>query len=114
ALREGAQDIVSVIHQLYFMQPLQQNALLSVATSRRLDIYVFHLVGEEELITPIGWVRTAHIKRQEPDGSFTEVWLDRDRYLLPVKIFSINNKGYVLEQVVRQVQFEVQQASAIH
>lgn len=106
-LRADAQDVLSILHALYFMQPFSRDTLVNVATGRRLESYLFQPMGEEDLITPIGRVRSLHLKRVGPAGAVTEVWLDRDRYLLPVKIYSVNRKGYILEQDIRELNFEL-------
>jgi len=103
-LPAGAQDPLSSLHQLYFARPLPASASLAVATSRRLNRYVFTLVGEETLETPLGTLRTLQLRRREPDGTTTQVWLDLDRNLLPARIHAVDRKGNVLDQVIREAQ----------
>jgi hypothetical protein len=104
ALPAGAQDPLSVLHQLYFMQPLPASARLAIASSRKLGRYVYAVLDQDEALqTPMGHVRTLHVGRVEADGSVLEVWLDRDRDLLPVRIYSRDRKGTILDQVVREV-----------
>ncbi len=102
-LPAGAQDPISVLHQMWFMQPLPFSSQLAVASSRKLGRYVYEMLGDEDLITPLGLVRALHIGRVEDDGSVLEVWLDRDRDLLPARIYSRDRKGTVLDQVIREV-----------
>ena len=102
-LPAGAQDPISVLHQIWFMQPLPFTSQLAVASSRKLGRYAYEVLGDEDLITPLGYVRALHIGRVEDDGSVLEVWLDRDRDLLPARIFSRDRKGTVLDQVIREV-----------
>jgi hypothetical protein len=106
-LRMDAQDVLSILQELYFMQPFSHDMLVNVATGHKLESYIFQALGEVDLITPLGRVRSLHLKRTAPDGSITEVWLDRDRYLLPLKIYSVNRKGYVLEQDIRELSFSL-------
>jgi hypothetical protein len=103
ALPAGAQDPISVLHQIYFMQPMAVSSRLRIATGRKLGEYTYELLGEVDLITPLGLVRTLHVGRVASDGSVLEVWLDRDRELLPVRIYSRDRKGTILDQVVREV-----------
>lgn len=103
ALPEGAQDPISALHQIYFMQPMAMSSQLRIATGRKLGEYTYALLGEADLITPLGLVRTLHVGRVATDGSVLEVWLDRDRELLPVRIYSRDRKGTILDQVVREV-----------
>jgi hypothetical protein len=102
-LPAGAQDPLSVVHQIYFMQPLPTSSTLSVATGRKLNRYVYEVLGDADLETPLGLLQTLHIGRVESDGSVLELWLDRNRSLLPVRIYSIDSKGTILDQVVREV-----------
>ena len=60
----------------------------------------------EEIETPLGLIRTLRFRRQEPDGTLTEVWLDVDRNLLPAKLYSVDRKGNVLDQVIREARLE--------
>jgi hypothetical protein len=103
ALPEGAQDPISALHQIYFMQPMDVSSRVSVATGRKLGEYTYELLGDADLLTPLGVVRTLHVGRVSTDGSVLEVWLDLDRELLPVRIYSRDRKGIILDQVVREV-----------
>jgi hypothetical protein len=107
ALPPGAQDPLSMLHQLYFMQPLPASASVDVVTSRKLGRYVYQLTGEETIATPIGSLRTLRFRRYEPDGTTIEVWVDVARNLLPARIYAVDRKGNVLDQVIREVQAEV-------
>jgi hypothetical protein len=103
ALPEGAQDPISALHQIYFMQPMNASSRVRVTTGRKVGEYTYELLGEADLITPLGLVRTLHVGRVSTDGSVLEVWLDRDRELLPVRIYSRDRKGTILDQVVREI-----------
>jgi hypothetical protein len=102
-LPTGAQDPISVLHQIYFIRPLPLSSNLAVASSRKLGHYTYEVLGDEDLQTPMGLVRALHIGRVEQDGSVLEIWLDRDRDLLPARIYSRDRKGTVLDQVLREV-----------
>jgi hypothetical protein len=105
-LPAGAQDPLSMLHQLYFMKPIPAAAQLDIATGRKLYRYVYRMVGETQLETPLGLVRALQLRRQEPDGSKMDVWLDLDRNLLPARIHSVDRRGMVLEQVIREARLE--------
>lgn len=105
-LPEGAQDPVSMLHQLYFMKPVPAAARLDIATGRKLNRYLYQLVGEELLETPLGMLTTLHFRRQEPDGTLMDVWVDQHRNLLPVRIHLVDRKGGVLDQVIREARTE--------
>lgn len=101
-LPDGAQDPLSMLHQLYFMTPLPEAKQLDIATGRKLYRYLYRTVGEAQFETPIGIVRALHLRRQDPDGAKMDVWLDLDRELLPARIHVVDRKGRVLEQVIRE------------
>jgi len=106
ALPAGAQDPLSLLHQLYFAQPVPAAASLNVVTTRKLAQYVFQLAGEESLATPLGAVHALRFRRQDEGGSRIDVWLDLDRDLLPARIYAVDRKGNVLDQVIREARLE--------
>lgn len=106
-LPQGAQDPLSIVHQLWFLQPIPGVARLDIATGRKLYEQVYRAVGETEFETPIGIVRAVHLSRHDADGERMDVWLDLDRDLLPVRIHFVDRKGLVLEQVIREARVEV-------
>jgi hypothetical protein len=101
-LPAGAQDPLSMLHQLYFMTPLPEAKQLEIVTGRKLYRYVYRTMGEAQFETPIGIVRALHLRREDPDGSKMDVWLDLDRELIPARILAVDRKGRVLEQVIRE------------
>jgi hypothetical protein len=105
-LPPNAQDPVSMLHQLYFIKPVPASARLDIATSRKINEYVYELVGEEILHTPLGALTTLHFRRREADGTLMEVWLDLHRNLLPARIYLKDRKGAVLDQVIREARIE--------
>ncbi len=106
ALPAATQDPLSLMHQLYFLQPLPASGTIAVATSRKLYRSSFELAGGQTLVTPLGTVRTLLFRRQEPDGAATELWADLDRDLLPARVRAIDRKGNVVDQVLREVELE--------
>ncbi|MGB8433681.1 MAG: DUF3108 domain-containing protein [Burkholderiales bacterium] len=105
-LPTGAQDALSIIHQAYFMPPTAPAAPLEVATSRKIAHYIYELVGETLIETPIGILRTVHIRRADDDGMRIEVWLDLDRSLLPARILGQDHRGFAFEQIIREAAIE--------
>ncbi|HSD40640.1 MAG TPA: DUF3108 domain-containing protein [Burkholderiales bacterium] len=110
-LPAGAQDPLSMLHQLYFMKPIPEAAQLDVATGRKLYRYLYRIVGETQIETPLGLVRALQMRRQDPDGARMDVWLDLDRSLLPARIHSVDRRGMVLEQVIREARLELADAA---
>ncbi len=109
-LPPGAQDPLSVVHQLWFLQPIPGVARLDIATGRKLLEHIYRAVGETEFETPIGIVRALHLSRRDADGETMDVWLDLDRDLLPARIHFVDRKGLVLAQVIREARVEVASA----
>jgi hypothetical protein len=105
-LPTGAQDALSIIHQAYFMPPSAPAAPLEVATSRKLAHYIYELVGETLIETPIGILRAVHIRRADDDGMRIDVWLDLDRSLLPARIVGQDRRGFAFEQLIREAAIE--------
>lgn len=101
-LQPGTQDPLSAVHQLQFMRPLPPGLMLQVATTRRVEAMLFQNMGEEEVATAHGPAQARHVKREERDGSITEVWLDPARGFLPVRIRTLNRNGYLLDQRLRE------------
>lgn len=106
ALPAGAQDPLSMMHQLYFLQPIPVSGHVAIASSRKLYRSYVELLGEEMLDTPLGRLRTLHFRRQEADGATTQVWVDLDRDLLPVRVHAADRSGNVLDQVIREARLE--------
>ena len=106
----GAQDPLSLLHQLYFMQPPQSSGRLEVVSSRKLRQYAYELVGEENLILALGLSRTLHYRRPQSDDAAMDVWLDLDRGLLPTRILAVDRKGHVLDMQLRELHTELTSA----
>jgi hypothetical protein len=106
-LPTGAQDPLSLLHQLYFVQPVPARASVNVVTSRKLGRQIFQLAGEESLATPLGSVRALRFRREDEGGAKLDVWLDLDRNLLPARLYAVDRKGNVLDQVIREARLEL-------
>lgn len=106
ALPAGTQDPLSMMHQLYFLQPVPASGHVAIASSRKLYRSYVELLGEATLDTPLGRLRTLHFRRQEADGAATQVWVDLDRSLLPVRVHAVDRSGNVLDQVIREARLE--------
>lgn len=101
-LPAGTQDALSILHQAYYMRPTANAAPLGVASSRKLGHYIYEIVGEGLIETPIGILRTVHLRRADDDGIQLDIWLDLDRSLLPARIFGVDRRGAEFEQVIRE------------
>ncbi len=101
-LPAGTQDALSIVHQAYYMRPTASAAPLGVASSRKLGHYIYEIVGEGLIETPLGILRTVHLRRADDDGTRIDIWLDLDRSLLPARILGVDRRGAAFEQVIRE------------
>jgi len=106
ALPAGTQDALSILHQVYFERPSGGAGPVEVATSRKVGHYLYEVVGDALLETPIGILRTMHVRRLDEDGRHLDAWLDLDRSLLPVRVVAAGPLGNPLEQVIREARVE--------
>jgi len=98
----GAQDEASQFVQLTWLFTTQPDKLqvgqsveMPLAISRKLERWIFDVVGEELLRFPFGNVATFHLKprREAQGGDLTsEVWIAPTLQYLPVRILIRDNK----------------------
>jgi hypothetical protein len=112
-LPAGAQDPLSLMFQMHFVQPIPAAASVHVATSRKLARHVVRLAGEETIATPLGRVRSLRFRREEEGGTAVEVWLDQDRNLLPARIYTVDRRGNALDQVIREAWLDSAESAAL-
>lgn len=101
ALRPGAQDMLSFIHQLSFIVGDAKPPAVWVTTARKFDSIRIEVVGKETVETDLGPIGAIHFRNQSADNSVRfEVWLAPDYGNLPVKIRLRDNRGEEAEQVL--------------
>jgi hypothetical protein len=100
-LGHGAQDLLSFYYQLGFLPHPEAGGALPIATGKKYLSYRFEPLGDEEIETPAGSLRTLHLRVQ--DDTTTELWLAYDYLLLPVKIRHLDRKGDSFVQVATEV-----------
>ncbi|MFN0300497.1 MAG: DUF3108 domain-containing protein [Burkholderiales bacterium] len=105
-LVSGTQDPISMLHQIFFMQPLPRNNVFSVASSRKIATYEYQFLGEEDIETPFGAMRAIHVQRKDDDADHVDVWVDPARSFLPVRVYYVDRKGTVFDQRVREIRTE--------
>jgi Protein of unknown function (DUF3108) len=86
-LREGTQDLLSVVYQLALQLP-KVRVILPVTNGRKLYESIVDNFGLAILDMPWGKVPTQHLKASRDDGS-VEVWIDAVSRL-PVKIVVVD------------------------
>ena len=99
-LVDGTQDLVSMLHQLYFMGPLPARGRMLATNGRTLSEYAFQRVAEEMTETPLGACMTVHLVRTDSGGDRAELWLDEGHALLPARIVFEDRDGLRLQFVL--------------
>jgi len=81
------QDALSLFFQFALTAPPSGEQLAyTVFNGKKLRNYRYEVLGEVQLDTRLGALRTLHLKRTDVgDGRF-EIWLAIDRYYLPVRM----------------------------
>jgi hypothetical protein len=76
---------------------LREEALpLAVTNGRKLERYRVSLDQEEEIMTPMGKLRTLPVRKiHGPDEEGLEIWLALEYRLLPVKVVRIERDGSI-------------------
>jgi hypothetical protein len=101
-LSPGAQDLLSFNYQLGFMPDPEVSSTLPITTGKKYGLYRLEILGDEEIETPAGLMRTLHLRA--PGTNTTELWLAYDYLLLPVKIRHTDDKGDSFVQVALHIQ----------
>lgn len=101
ALAPGSQDVLSLNYQLAYLGQLADGAQIGVTTGRKYERYALDALGEEDLETPLGVLRTLHLRATTE--SVTEIWIALDRQRLPVKIRFTDKKGDSYYQIVTEI-----------
>ena len=99
-LPAGLQDVQSLLFQLALTAPPPTDSDNAVFNGKKVRSYRYRLVGEENVDTPLGVLRTLHIVRVTESGAERfEIWLAIDRHYLPVKL-ATQISGYDAELLV--------------
>ncbi len=107
----GAQDKASVPLQLAAIargDPAQLSGDIDIQVGEDRDAVVFRfvVVGQEEIDTKFGKLRTVHLARPPKEGSYRsrlDVWLAPDRGWYPVQIRNTEANGAVTTQTVNNI-----------
>lgn len=105
-LPEGLQDVQSLLFQLALTAPPALESDNAVFNGKKVRSYRYRLLGEENLDTPLGVLRTLHIVRvTDTSAERFEIWLAIDRYYLPVKL-ATEISGFEAELLVYGINIE--------
>lgn len=104
ALGPGTQDVLSVLYQLALTAPHSGTIELAVTNGRKFERYVYRVVGEEMLETPLGTLKTQHLtKASDGGGDGLDLWLAADYHYLPVRVRITDKQGDTAEQVATAI-----------
>lgn len=97
----NTQDELSYLYQFMFSPPTSKDNNYSSSNSQQSSPYIF--LGEEDLQTKYGLLKTIHILKNDKLSEETELWLAVEYQYLPVKIRKKNVDGHFTEQVVTNI-----------
>lgn len=106
-LVSGTQDILSQVYQVGRQSLADGRMEMMIATGKKYDRYAFDAVGIETLSTPLGDLRTLHLRTPGvPGEQATEVWIALDHHDLPVRLRHLDRKGDVYYQTVEELEYD--------
>ena len=101
ALPADAQDVLSFLYQLSQIRMDGEFFPLPVSDGTHLQQYQIEVGAEEEIDTPMGKLRTLHLRRMHTRGEeYFEIWLGLEYRLLPVKFRLVDGSDKVTEELV--------------
>lgn len=105
-LPAGLQDAQSLLFQLALTAPPPAESDNPVFNGKKVRSYRYRVVGEENLETPLGLLRTLHMTRlTDTSAERFEIWLAIDHHYLPVKLAS-EISGLDAELLVQSISSE--------
>ncbi len=103
----GTQDRLSIMYQFMFL-PLDKVKLITLpmTNGKKIEPYRYQVIGTEPVDTPLGRMNTLHLvkQREAGDNNAIEVWLARERNLIPVKLLIVEGDGSKFEQVITRLE----------
>lgn len=103
-LEAGTQDVLSLFYQMGIAPP---GASQRMTNGRRLVSLAVESLGEEQLATPVGQLRTLHLRtRNEARGQEYEVWLALDYRHLPVRMRYREEQGDEYDLLLAELEIE--------
>jgi hypothetical protein len=101
ALPADAQDVLSFMYQLSQVPMNVEFFSLPVSDGEQLHQYQIEIGTKEDLSTPIGKLRTLHLRKMHTHGeTHFDIWLGLEYRLLPVKFSLVDGSDNVTEEYV--------------
>lgn len=102
ALSADAQDALSFMYQLakLLQPPIHWEFFsLPISDGTHLENYQIEIGAKEDIATPMGKLRTLHLREMHDQGkAYFEIWLGLEYRLLPVKFRRVDGSGNVTEE----------------
>lgn len=100
-LPADTQDKLSFIYQLAQLPFNVEFFTLPVSGTNELRQYQIEIGTKEDIHTPIGKLRTLHLREMhKPGNAYFEIWLGLEYRLLPVKFREVDSSGEVIDEYV--------------
>ena len=101
-LPQRTQDRISVMYQFMNLKPGADTVTMPMSNGRKVELYTYRFVDEQQLDTPAGRFDTLHYERvvEGPKESRAQVWLAKDRFNFPVRVVFDDPRGLRVEQVL--------------
>jgi len=107
----GALDLLALVYQFAVVPPGGQKMELMITAGKNFRRHAIEVAGEEKLTTPLGELRTLHLRSAETAGNpaniqRTEFWLALEFHYLPVRIRHVDRKGDIFDQVAVEMELD--------
>ncbi len=101
-LPQETQDRISVMYQFMNLKPGAGTVTMPMSNGKKVELYTYRFVDEQQLETPAGRFDTLHYERvtSSPKESKAQVWLAKDRFNFPVRVVFDDPKGLRVEQIL--------------
>jgi hypothetical protein len=96
------QDRISLMYQFMNLKPGRDLVEMHMSNGRKVELYTYRFVDEQNVVTPAGTFDTLHYERvtSGPKESKAQVWLAKDRFNFPVRVVFDDPKGLRVEQIL--------------
>ena len=101
-LPQETQDRISVMYQFMNLKPGAETVSMHMSNGRKVELYTYRFVDEQNVETPAGRFDTLHYERvtSGPKESKAQVWLAKNRFNFPVRVVFDDPKGLRVEQTL--------------
>lgn len=94
-----AQDRLSFLFAPAFHTPGDGRLEYHVADGKGVAHFVFEIGGRERLTVPAGEFDALRLVKRDDDGRSTQIWLDAQRWYLPLRVLVVQKDGTRVDQV---------------